>query len=226
MVRTNIGEPLAAALSVEVSFDLICPWCLIGKRHLDTAIGLLRARHPEVPVEVTWRSHPLMPHIPKQGLPFAEFYLQRLGSADAVARRQAQVRESARAAGVEIAFDRIAVFPNSLDAHQLVARAQEQGGPDLGSAVINALFERYFVRGENIGDAGVLAELAAEQGISARDLAGFPVPAAARGVHGVPNFHFNDTVVVEGAQRPGLLLEAMLRALAPSMRQAEGPARY
>ena len=45
---------------------------------------------PEVVPEVTWRSHPLMPHVPKQGLPFAEFYLQRLGTADAVALRQAQ----------------------------------------------------------------------------------------------------------------------------------------
>lgn len=216
----------ATALSVEVSFDLICPWCLIGKRHLDTAIGMLRARHPEVMPEVTWRSHPLMPHVPKQGLPFAEFYLQRLGTADAVALRQAQVRESARAAGVEIAFDRIEVFPNSLDAHRLVARAQEQGGPDLGSAVIDALFDRYFVRGENIGDAGVLAELEAEQGISPRDVAELPAPTAALGMHGVPNFQFNETVVVEGAQRPGLLVEAMLRALTPSIRPSEGPERY
>ena len=205
-----------AALSVEVSFDLICPWCLIGKRHLDTAIGLLRAGHPEVLVEVIWRSHPLMPHIPKQGLPFAEFYLQRLGTADAVASRQAQVREAARAAGVEIAFDRIEVFPNTLDAHRLVAQAQEQGDPARAGAVIDALFERYFVRGEDIGAAGVLADLEAECGISPREMAESHVPTAAPGMHGVPYFQFNDTVVVEGAQRPALLVEAMLRALASS----------
>jgi predicted DsbA family dithiol-disulfide isomerase len=210
--------------SIEVSFDLICPWCLIGKRHLDTAIGLLRARHPEVRVEVTWRSHPLMPHIPKQGLPFAEFYLQRLGSAVAVASRQAQVREAARAAGVEIAFDRIKVFPNTLDAHRLVAQVQELGGPARAGAVIDALFDRYFVRGEDIGAASVLAELAAQWGISPREVAESPAPMAARGMHGVPYFQFNDTVVVEGAQPPALLIDAMLRALAPSTRESEGPA--
>jgi len=213
-----------AALSVEVSFDLICPWCLIGKRHLDTAIRLLRARHPEVPVEVTWRSHPLMPQIPKQGLPFAEFYLQRLGSAGAVASRQAQVREAARAAGVEIAFDRIEVFPNSLDAHRLVARVQELGGPARAGAVIDALFDRYFVRGEDIGAASVLAELAAEWGISPRDVAESTVPPAAGGMHGVPYFQFNGTIAVEGAQRPALLVEAMLHALTPSIPQSERPA--
>lgn len=209
-------NPILPTLAIDVSFDLICPWCLIGKRHLDTAIGMLREQRPEVAVEITWRSHPLIPDIPKQGVSYVQFYLQRLGSAEAVASRQAQVREAARAAGAEIAFDRIKVFPNSLDAHRLVAQAQSQGGSALAGAVIDALFERYFVRGENIGDAGVLAELRAECGISPSDVAGSGVPAAARGMHGVPYFLFNEAVAVEGAQRPAWLMEAMLHALSPS----------
>jgi predicted DsbA family dithiol-disulfide isomerase len=209
---------ILSTLAIEVSFDLICPWCLIGKRHLDTAIGMLREQHPEVAVEVSWRSHPLMPGIPKPGLPYAEFYLQRLGTAEAVTSRQAQVREAARAAGVEIAFDRIKVFPNSLDAHRLVAQAESQGGSTLAGAVIDALFERYFVRGENIGDAGVLAELRSEYGLLPCEVAEPFVPAAARRVHGVPYFLFNETVAVEGAQRPAWLMEAMLHALSPAFK--------
>ncbi len=211
-------NPILSTLAIEVSFDLICPWCLIGKRHLDTAIGMLRGQHPEVTAEVTWRSHPLMPGIPKPGLPYAEFYLQRLGTAEAVTSRQAQVREAARAAGVEIAFDRIKVFPNSLDAHRLVAQAQSQGGSTLAGTVIDALFERFFVRGENIGDASVLAELRAECGILPCDVAESVVWPAARRMHGVPYFLINDTVAVEGAQRPALLMEAMLQALSPALR--------
>jgi predicted DsbA family dithiol-disulfide isomerase len=202
-------------LSVEVSFDLVCPWCLIGKRHLDTALGMLHAQHADMAVEITWRSQPLMPDIPQQGLPFASFYLQRLGSADAVALRQAQVREAARAAGVQIAFERIEVFPNTLDAHRLVAQARRQGGSSRAGAVIEALFERYFVRGRNIGDAAVLAEVRAEHGISPSDAADADAPAA-RGMHGVPYFQFNEAIVVEGAQRPAVLLDAMLRALSHS----------
>jgi predicted DsbA family dithiol-disulfide isomerase len=204
----------ASVLSIEVSFDLICPWCLIGKRNLDAAVGMLRAQRPDVAVEVSWRSFPLLPNIPKQGLPYTEFYEQRLGSAGAVARRQAQVREAARAAGVEIAFERIQVFPNSLDAHRVVAQAQSQGGSARAGAVIDGLFDRYFVRGENIGDAAVLADVRAEHGISPSDAA---VPdAEARGMHGVPYFLLNDTIAVEGAQRAPLLVEAMLHALSPS----------
>jgi predicted DsbA family dithiol-disulfide isomerase len=204
-----------APLSIEVGFDLICPWCLIGKRHLDTALGMLRAQHADMVVEIAWRSHPLMPDIPKQGLPFASFYLRRLGTEDAVALRQAQVREAACAAGVQIAFERIEVFPNTLDAHRLVAQAQRQGGSSRANAVIEALFERYFVRGRNIADAAVLAEVRAEHGISPSDAAEANAPDA-RGMHGVPYFRFNDTIAVEGAQRPTVLLEAMLRALSHS----------
>lgn len=204
-----------ASLSVEVSFDLICPWCLIGKRHLDTALGMLRGQHADVVVEIAWRSHPLMPGIPKPGLPLASFYLQRLGTAEAVALRQAQVLEAARAAGVQIAFERIEVFPNTLDAHRLVAQAQRQGGSSRAGAVIEALFERYFVRGQNIADAAVLADVRAEHGISPSDAAETDAPVA-HGTHGVPYFRFNDTIIIEGAQRPMMLLEAMLQALSRS----------
>jgi predicted DsbA family dithiol-disulfide isomerase len=207
-------------LSIEVRFDLICPWCLIGKRHLDTALAMLRAQQTDVTVDIAWRSYPLMPGIPKEGVPFAAFYLQRLGSSEAVAMRQAQVREAARAAGVDIAFDRIEVFPNSLEAHRLVAQAQRQGGSARASAVMDALFECYFVQGRNIGDAAVLADVQAACGIHPGEAADTDAHEA-RGSHGVPYFRFNDTFVVEGAQRPTVLVEAMLRALSIRLAAAQ-----
>ena len=82
------------------------------------------------------------------------------------------------------------------------------------AVVIDALFERYFVRGGNIGDATVLAEVRAECAISPRDAVEAAAPVA-DGMHGVPYFRFNDTLVVEGAQPPALLVEAMLEALSP-----------
>lgn len=202
-----------AALFVEVHFDLICPWCLIGKRHLDTALGMLRDRHPDLDIEVAWHSYPLLPGIPKQGVPYREFYVQRLGSAAAVAARQAQVREAARAAGVEIAFERMEVFPNSLAAHRLVAQAQAERGSQCAQAMIDALYMSYFVQGRNIGDATVLAELASEFGVTPPVEAATPAADSFRG-HGVPCFQFNGEVTIEGAQPPAILLNAMLGALA------------
>jgi len=56
-------------LSIALSFDLVCPWCWIGKRHLDTAIAQLRTERPALAVDVEWRPFPLIPHIPLEGTP-------------------------------------------------------------------------------------------------------------------------------------------------------------
>lgn len=202
---------MATNLSIQVSFDLICPWCLIGKRNLQAALDMLREHRPGLAVQIEWRSFPLLPAIPPEGVPFGEFYRNRLGSPAAVAMRQAQVREAARAAGVAIALERIEVLPNTLDAHRLVARAQRQGGPASADAVIDALFEAYFLHGRNIGDAVVLADIASACGVAPVGDSSAPVP---RGGHGVPYYLFNGSVEVEGAQRPETLMVAMSRALA------------
>ncbi|HEX6828884.1 MAG TPA: DsbA family protein [Burkholderiales bacterium] len=78
-------------LGVEAWFDLICPWCLIGRRHLAQAIRQFQGAQPDVTVVALWRSHPLLPATPAGGIPYDAFYLQRLGSREAVAARRAQV---------------------------------------------------------------------------------------------------------------------------------------
>jgi predicted DsbA family dithiol-disulfide isomerase len=203
----------ATVIRIEVWFDLVCPWCLIGKRHLDSALRIFRRAHPDVAVDVAWHSHPLMPGIPTDGFPFADFYLKRLGSAGAVARRRAQVSEAALSAGETIAFDRIARFPNTLAAHRLVARAQGDGGSAKAQELIEALFDAYFVRGQDIGAPSVLAAIAARHGIEMDGpaLPSSPSPLAGRGV---PLFRFNSTLTVEGAQAPRALLDALERTLA------------
>ena len=75
-------------LDVEVWFDFICPWCLIGKRHLESALRSVEAAHREVAFDLRWHARPLLPDTPPDGVPFVEFYRRRLGSADAVAARQ------------------------------------------------------------------------------------------------------------------------------------------
>ena len=50
-------------ISVDVVSDVVCPWCFIGQRRLDTAI----AEVPDVSVEVRWRPFQLDPTIPPDG---------------------------------------------------------------------------------------------------------------------------------------------------------------
>ncbi|UUZ76020.1 DsbA family protein [Polaromonas sp. P1(28)-13] len=62
-------------LSIDVYFDLICPWCLIGKRHLNQALAELVQMAPGIEVSVNWHSVQLVPGVPAEGLDFVEFYL-------------------------------------------------------------------------------------------------------------------------------------------------------
>lgn len=215
-------------LSVEAYFDLICPWCLIGKRHLETAIDLLARERPDVTVQVEWRSYPLIPATPPDGIPYRDFYVARLGSPQAVAVRQAQVCSAAREAGLTLALDRIETFPNTLLAHRLVRFARQQAGSQAAAALVDNLFTRYFLRAQNIGDGQVLSDALIECGIDVPDLAGAPVrhdqewlpplngpeDSPPRAGLGVPHFIFNGTHSVSGSRPPEALLEAMQRALA------------
>jgi predicted DsbA family dithiol-disulfide isomerase len=210
-------------VSVAVYYDLICPWCLIGKRHLDTAIAQLCAEQPDLVVDVEWRSFPLIPDTPLAGVPYRGFYVARLGSAAAVAARQAQVRAAAEDAGLTLALERIETFPNSLLAHRLVRFARRQQGAAAASALVEELFTRYFVRAEDIGDSRVLREALRECGIATpgdadallhRELDWLPKldaagEAAQRRVTGVPYFVFNGKQAVSGALPAAVLLQAM-----------------
>ena len=50
------------SLRVEVWSDVVCPWCYIGKRRFEKALGGFAHRDD---VSVTWRSFLLAPDTPK-----------------------------------------------------------------------------------------------------------------------------------------------------------------
>lgn len=209
-------------LDIEVWFDFICPWCLIGKRHLASALERLREAQPEVNCRIRWRSLRLLPDIPAAGVPYREFYLRRLGSAEAVAARRLQVQSAARAAGLEIPFERLQVMPSTLAAHSLVAAA-EADGSDPGR-LVEALFTAYFMDALDIGDPALLTRIAVDAGLDAGIVAAYlaagditpkagPLPIT----HGVPFFVFDGRVAVTGAQSPVALLDAARKALAQNV---------
>jgi len=206
---------MARQLHIDVYFDLICPWCLIGKGLLKQALARLADTDPDVQVEVQWHSVQLIPNVPPEGWPYREFYLQRLGGADAVRARQAQVRAAAAVAGETIEFERITTFPNTAAAHRLLAIAVTQLQPAAFERLLQRLFEAYFQRGEDLGSASTLAAIAAEFAVVLPSVEG-EVPAVPPSglVSGVPFFVFNRQRALSGAQPVDALFAAMQQSLA------------
>lgn len=217
---------MSRSLRIDVFFDFICPWCLIGKRQLERALAQLRLDHPGVVVELAWHGVQLLPQMPAQGEPFAEFYLNRLGSAEAVRLRQAQVQHAAAAAGLQIDLSRIARMPNTADAHRLMQRAAELLAPAQCEVLLERLFAAYFQRGEDLGERATLLNIAESCGLQQAavvdclrgDAAPF-VGAFSAAAGGVPHFIFDRRRSVSGAQPAEVLLAAMHEALAHSAAQ-------
>lgn len=211
---------MSRSLRIEVFFDFICPWCLIGKRQLERALAQLRARQPDVEVELAWQGVQLLPHLPARGEPFAAFYLNRLGSAEAVRQRQAQVQQAGAAVGLSIDLSGIGKMPNTADAHRLLERAAALGTPAQRDDLLERLFAAYFHDGEDLGCSATLMAIAESCGFDrtavADCLRGDASPfigSTTRGVSSVPCFHFDRHLTIAGAQPAEVLLGAMREAL-------------
>ncbi|WP_176506334.1 MULTISPECIES: DsbA family oxidoreductase [Pseudomonas] len=207
-------------LSVEVFFDFICPWCLIGQRQLQAALLMLQREQPQVEVALQWRGVQLLPGLPANGLPFHAFYVERLGSEQAVRERQAQVRAAASVVGEDIDFARIRRMPNTANAHRLLQRASGLLSARRLETLLTQLFIAYFHQGRDLGDSRVLLAVAQSCGLEAaqvvdclREDGGPFLDGAGRAGSAVPCFRFNEGRLIPGAQPADVLFAAMLEAL-------------
>ncbi|MNC42055.1 DSBA-like thioredoxin domain protein [compost metagenome] len=178
------------------------------------------ASQPDVEVELAWHGVQLLPHLPAEGVPFVEFYRQRLGSAEAVRVRQGQVRQAAAAVDLSIDFSGIPTMPNTADAHRLLQRASELGSEAQRDALLERLLAAHFHLGENLGDSATLLKIAESCGYPRALLADClegarsPFDDNGMGARGVPYFIFNRRQAVSGAQPAEVLVQCMQQALA------------
>lgn len=214
----------AAALTVDVVSDVVCPWCYIGKRRLEAALAQLTAREPDLFVSVRWHSFQLNPDLPPEGVDRRSYLETKFGGLARAAQIYERVTEVARASGLDLAFDRIERQPSTLDAHRLVAWAQHED-PARVSDLVERLFRAHFVEGRFVGDRAEIARIARDARYDADDVQAFldsdrlrgaiadaDVRARELGIGGVPFFIFNGRVALSGAHEPGTMLDAIGQA--------------
>ncbi|MGD9535860.1 MAG: DsbA family oxidoreductase [Alphaproteobacteria bacterium] len=200
-------------MRVDIISDTICPWCYIGKRRFERA---LKSFGDEEPVEIVWWPFQLNPTMPAEGMERRAYMTEKFGSPERAAEIYRQVEAAGRGEDIPFAFDRIAVTPNTLNSHRLIAFAGEHGKQD---AVVEVLFRRYFEEGGNIGDTEVLVEAASAAGLPVQEVrallegdagrdevARSDVAARQLGINGVPCFIVNGRYAVSGAQDPEVFL--------------------
>ncbi|GGH56356.1 hypothetical protein GCM10010975_14920 [Comamonas phosphati] len=205
-----------AALQVDFSLDLICPWCWIGLRNLLAAREALMAKLPAQQLSIHWHAGSLLPQIPAQGLPYQAFYEARLGGPRAVEARRAQVHAAAEAAGLQLNHAAIQTFPNTRLVCALANYAQTLLDGETMIRFVESIFAAYFVQGRDIGSVMVLQQLAQSAALdwNPSSFDTLQYQSALGNAGGVPHMVFNQRLQVTGAAPPSALLCAMEHALA------------
>jgi predicted DsbA family dithiol-disulfide isomerase len=194
-------------IRLDIFSDPVCPWCYIGKANLDRALEA----HADHPFRIEWHPFQLNPDMPAEGVDKHDYLAAKFGE-DRLVQMHLRLKEASRAAGAEIDPDTPRRMPNTLDAHRLIHWAGLEGRQ---TAVVSAIMRAYWREGRDIGNAGVLADIAAAAGMDravtarllasdadADDIRARDADARAKGVTAVPTFLIAQQYVVSGAQPP------------------------
>ena len=194
-------------IRLDIFSDPVCPWCYIGKANLDRALEA----HADHPFRIEWHPFQLNPDMPAEGVDKHDYLAAKFGE-DRLVQMHLRLKEASRAAGAEIDPDTPRRMPNTLDAHRLIHWAGLEGRQ---TAVVSAIMRAYWREGRDIGNAGVLADIAAAAGMDravtarllasdadADDIRARDADARAKGVSAVPTFLIAQQYVVSGAQPP------------------------
>lgn len=225
LISDSAAAPIAGRLAVDVISDIVCPWCYIGKRKLESALGELARREPGLDIAVRWHPFQLNPDLPNGGMSRASYLAAKFSGTGRAADIYSRVRDVGAEVGIPFAFEKIVTQPNTLQAHRLIAWAQARGDHDATNALVERLFHAYFIDGAFLGDRDELVRVASAAGFD---------PAAVRamldsdewtdavaaedresrsvGIQGVPFFIFNGRIAVSGAHDPPTLLDAIAAA--------------
>lgn len=203
-------------IKLDILSDPICPWCYIGKNNLDRVL----AKEPINPFTIEWHPFQLNPEMPLAGMNRQDYLEQKFGGKQNAYRVYSRISSTAVKAGLNLELQLIKKTPNTLNAHRLIHWAGIEG---LQNSVVSALFESYFVKGEDIGDLSTLVKIGASVGLD-KDLISKLLTedtelieikqrdanSRERGVTGVPTFIIANTHVLPGAQTEELWSSILL----------------
>jgi predicted DsbA family dithiol-disulfide isomerase len=210
------------AVRIEIWSDVVCPWCYIGKRHLEQALAGFAHRDE---VEIEYRSFELDPRAPQVPVETTVESLAAKFGTDVAGARELMTRADGPAAAAGLTF-RHADTPHArtVDAHRLLHLAKTAG---LQLDLKEALLSAYFARGESMGDHAVLRRVAVETGLDpvrvdqvlsseefAAEVRADVAQARAYGAGGVPFYVVDEKFGLSGAQPVEVFAQLLERAWA------------
>ena len=212
---------MKSKLKIDFVSDVSCPWCVIGLKSLETALGRVA---DQLSADIHFQPFELNPQMPAQGQDIGEHLAQKYGSTP---EQMQSSREDIRARGEALGFTfgmakRSRIY-NTFDAHRLLHWSEaEAEGTGLQLALKEALFTAYFTKGDDPSSHEILVRVAGEAGLNPQRaqqiLASGEFAAEVRererfyldqGIHSVPAVIINDRHLISGGQPPEVFEQAL-----------------
>ncbi|WP_420013845.1 DsbA family oxidoreductase [Tateyamaria sp.] len=198
--------PQGPVVQVDIVSDVMCPWCIIGFRQLEQALGVTGTG-----ARIRWHPFELNRDMPPEGQNLAEHIAQKYGSSpEQSAQNRAHMKTLGDSLGINFNFTDDSRIVNSFAAHQLLDFALSQGAQH---PLKLALFQAHFTDGKDVSDIATLLDVAESVGLD-RDAAAQVLESGAlaasvrekqefwtsRGISGVPSMVFGGKYLLTGAQ--------------------------
>lgn len=195
-------------MKIEIWSDIVCPFCYIGKRHLEAAL----TQFPAEDFEIEWKSFQLNPATqPQPGKDVYTYLAEQKGISVAESKAMHQnVVDRAAEVGLDYHFEK-AIVTNSLNMHRILHLAKRK---NVGDQMKELFLKSYFMDGKDLNDAATLLNLATQVGLDQKEVeevlqnpnlflneVQHDIEEAREiGVQGVPFFVFDRKYAVSGAQ--------------------------
>lgn len=200
-------------LCTNLRLCLTSPQCYVGKNRLEKGIVAYEAAHPESQdtFSTTWLPFYLNPDAPKHGIDKQQYYYEKFGEQRSK-MMFTRLATLGKADGIDFNFG--GKTGNTRDSHRLVQLGKTKS-PAMQTQVVEALFNAYFEREEDITSHDVLLRAGVKAGLpeaeihewlrsdkGGREVDQEVLEAQVRSISGVPHFTIQGRYELGGAQEP------------------------
>ena len=202
-------------MKIKVFADTICGWCYIGHSRLIKAIETFK----NVVFDFEHAPFQLNPDMPKEGMNRLDYLKHKFGSKELAQPMYDNMNTEAIKEDLKLKLDNIQVTPNTKLSHILTNLAFKK---KIGHNVLNQIYDAYFSKGIDIGNADALIEIGKSNGISEKEMIDIfssnkkindinqkDITARSIGINGVPFFEINNKTYISGAQSTANLIDAI-----------------
>lgn len=207
---------MAKRIQIDFVSDVVCPWCAIGLRGLETALEKLDG---EVEADIHFQPFELNPQMAPEGESRDEHIAKKYGQTPAqTAAVRERIRERAASVGFTMSGAQDHIY-NTFDSHRLLHWAGLEGKQ---AAMKHALLKAYFTDGLNIANREVLVKKAEEAGLDPRaarevlesgryaeDVRQEEQSWISAGINSVPAVIVNRQYLISGGQPPEVFEESL-----------------